>query len=86
MPPKATHRPRIGSNTHTARIHLQSVADDCSRKTALSTAHIPRRNRELTLQCIDLLHQRFPGRPWVDRVAAELLRDDAFLQQHWGQD
>ena len=52
-------------------------------QAALSTAHIPRRNRELTLQCIDLLHQRFPGRPWVDRVAAELLRDDTFLQQHW---
>ena len=36
-----------------------SVADHCLYQAAISTAHIPRRNRELTLQCIDLLHQKF---------------------------
>ena len=84
MPAKATPGRHARINPYIARQELQSAADACSRQAAISTAHIPRRNRELSLQCIDLLHQRFPGKPWVNRVTAQLLRDDAFLQSNWG--
>lgn len=84
MPAKATPGRCARTNPYTAREALRTAADACSRQAARDPTHLPQLHRARTVQCIDLLHQRFPGRPWVDRVTAQLLRDDAFLNRELG--